>query len=161
VAPLGRHRAILAPALAAAALLVAPASGATASCPKPSSDRLAPELTSPCAGARLKAGHDFFWRVTDTNANARKRLYYPFLNVTRSRPRHGILPDDASGQGIYAQMRAVKGHPGRFSYEARRYSFRGYWLVTKGTWYVQVQQVDGTAPNGTRRYSPVEKVTIR
>jgi hypothetical protein len=159
--PLGRFRTMAAPVLVASALLGAQASGAHAPCAKPGPDRLAPRLTFPCAGARLKAGHDFVWRVTDNNPNARRRLYFPFLNVTRNRPTGGILPDDVSGRGIYAQMKAVKGHPGHFAYEATSYHFPGYWLVTKGTWYVQVQQVDGTALHGSRRYSPVQKIRIR
>jgi hypothetical protein len=129
-------------------------------CAKPSRNSMAPQLTFPCAGARLKAGHNIVWRVRDINPDAKHRFYYPYLNVTRNRPRHGVLPSDANGYGIYAQMRPVKGHPGSFRYQAKRYHFHGYWLVTKGTWYVQAQQVDHSG-SGKTLYSPIEKVTIR
>jgi hypothetical protein len=151
---------LIAGLLVAGLLAAATSSSAKAPCAAPSGDRLAPVLTAPCVGARLKAGHNLTWRVTDTNRNARQTLGRPFLNLTRTRPRRGVLPEDQSGHGIYTRMTPVAGHPGHFSYRAKPYAFAGYWLVTKGTWYVQVQQIDATARHG-RRDSPVERITIR
>lgn len=147
------------PALVVAltAMLVVSGTAAAKKTCSPSAGRLAPQLTSPCAGATIRAGHNVTWKVTDLNPKAGP--YRPFLNLTRSRPKHGVLPDDHNGDGIFAELKPVKGHPGRFSYKARNYTFPGYWLVTKGTWYVQVQQIDDTGTRGVR-LSPVEKIHI-
>jgi hypothetical protein len=123
----------------------------------PSAGSLAPRLTSPCAGATIRAGHNVTWKVTDTNPKSGE--FHPFLNVTRRKARHGVLPDDNTGNGIFAQMKAVKGHAGHFTYKAKAYNFPGYWLVTKGTWFVQVQQIDSTGTKG-ERVSPIEKIHI-
>jgi hypothetical protein len=95
--------------------------------------------------------------VTDPNPKAGE--FHPFLNVTRRKDKHGVLPDDDNGKGIFTQMKAVKGHPGHYSYKAEAENFPGYWLVTKGTWYVQVQQVDSSGTNG-QRVSPIEEIHI-
>ncbi len=132
--------------------------GGTAAAKKPCSPSgasLAPRLTSPCAGANVRAGDNVTWTVTDTNPNSGR--YHPFLNVTRSKPKHGRLPDDHTGNGIFAQMKRIS--PGHFSYKAKRFTFPGYWLVTKGTWYVQVQQIDSTGTNDLID-GPVETIHI-
>jgi hypothetical protein len=142
-----------------AALTATLALGGTAVAKKcsPSAGNLSPRLTSPCAGATIQAGHNVTWKVTDNNPKAGR--YHPFLNVTRQKAKHGVLPDDHNGNGIFAEMKAVKGRPGHFSYTAKKYDFPGYWLVTKGTWYVQVQQIDSTGNHG-ERLSPIEKIHI-
>jgi hypothetical protein len=43
--------------------------------------------------------------------------------------------------------------------QAKAYNFSGYGLVTKGTWYLQVQQIDSSGTNG-QRVSPIEKIHI-
>jgi hypothetical protein len=146
------------PVLVAAltALLAISGSAAAKKC-SPSAGSLSPRLTSPCAGGHVRAGHNITWKVTDTNPKSGQ--YHPFLNLTRQKPKHGVLPDDHNGNGIYAEMKAVKGHPGHFSYKAKAFDFPGYWLVTKGTWYAQVQQIDSTGTNG-ERLSPVETIHI-
>ena len=47
----------------------------------------------------------------------------------------------------------------RLSYKAKAFDFPGYWLVIKGTWYVQVQQIDSNGKND-ERLSPVETIHI-
>lgn len=155
------HARLTVATLAAATAVTALAAPASAKprCAKRSSDPLAPVLTRPCAGVRMKAGHNFTFQVRVSDPYAGQPPYYPYLNLTRSRPRHGILPSDADGDGIYAQMDPVPGRPGRFRYRAPRYHVPGYWLFRKGVWYVQVAQVDGTGAGSVHR-SPVEKVTI-
>jgi hypothetical protein len=142
-----------------AALTATLALGGTAVAKKcsPSAGNLSPRLTSPCAGATIQAGHNVTWKVTDNNPKAGR--YHPFLNVTRQKAKNGVLPDDHNGNGIFAEMKAVKGHPGHFSYQAKKFNFPGYWLVTTGTWYVQVQQIDSTGNHG-ERVSPIEKIHI-
>ena len=143
-----RRRHGLALSAALIAMLALSGTAAAKQC-SPSAGDLSPRLTSPCAGANIRAGHNVTWKVTDNNPKAGR--YHPFLNLTRQKPRHGVLPDDHNGNGIFAQMKAVKGRAGHFIYTAKKYDFPGYWLVTRGTWYVQVQQIDST---GTQRRAP-------
>ncbi|HEY3728066.1 MAG TPA: hypothetical protein VGL51_12880 [Solirubrobacteraceae bacterium] len=149
-------------ALTAVALLVASAgAGAKSHCAaRPSSDPLAPQLMFPCTATRLRAGHSFVWQVKDTDPMAAQPLYRPWLDLTRKRGRHGILPRDETGYGIYAPLKPVKNRAGRFSYKAPVYHFGGYWLVSRGTWYAQVQQIDGTG-GGAIHYSRVVRLVIR
>jgi hypothetical protein len=149
---------LVAPALVAALTAMLALSGtATAKKCSPSAGNLAPRLTSPCAGATIRVGHNVTWKVTDNNPKAGR--FHPFLNLTRQKPKNGVLRDDHNGNGIFAEMHAVKGRPGHFTYTAKKYDFPGYWLVTRGTWYVQVQQIDSTGNHG-ERLSPVEQIHI-
>lgn len=149
---------VVGPVLVAALIAMLALSG-TAAAKKcsPSAGSLSPRLTSPCAGATIRVGHNVTWKVTDTNPKAGR--YHPYLNLTRAKPKNGVLRDDHNGNGIFAQMKAVKGHPGHFTYTAKKFDFPGYWLVTRGTWYVQVQQIDSTGNHGVR-LSPVEQIHI-
>src|SRR2546421_5940703 len=113
-------------------------------CAKPSRNPDAPQLTFPCAGDRLRAGHNFTWRVHDSDPDARRPFRHPWINVTRAKAKHGVLASNSDGHGILAPMKPVHGRSGSFTYRAPAYRFRGYWLVTKGTWYVQVKQVEST-----------------
>jgi hypothetical protein len=151
----------LAAVVAFGVLMASAGAGAKSHCTaKRSADPLAPQLTFPCTSARLKAGHNFVWRVKDTDPMAAQALYRPWLDLTRRRARHGILPADDTGHGIYAPLKPVKNQPGRFSLTAAAYRFNGYWLVSTGTWYAQVQQIDGTG-SGAIHYSRVVKLVIR
>jgi hypothetical protein len=153
------HSRFAVPAVVAAlaAMLAISATAAAEKTCSPSSGRLSPRLTSPCARATIKVGHNVTWTVADANPKA--KADHPYLNLTKLKPKHGIVPDDRSGAGIFAELKSVKGHSGRFTYEARADDFAGYWLVTKGTWYVQVQQIDPTVKGGLR-YSPVETIHV-
>jgi hypothetical protein len=143
---------------AVAVLALAPGANASTRCAKRSPDPLAPVLIKPCAGAGIRAGHNLTFRVRASDPYAAQPAYYPYLNLTRERPRHRILPSD-NGYGIYAQMSPVRNHPGRFSYRAPRYRVPGYWLFRRGVWYLQVLQVDGSGP-GAIHYGPVERIVI-
>jgi hypothetical protein len=155
------RRPVGATALTVALILAAAACAAAKSrCARRTSDRLAPALIKPCAGARIRTGHNFTFQVRDRDPFARHTRFHPYLNLTQRRPRRGILPSDDDGYGIYAQMHPVAGHPGRFRYRAPRYHLPGYWLFHRGVWYVQVLQVDGTG-RGQIHYGRVEKITIR
>jgi hypothetical protein len=147
--------------LGATVAALAPPGAAVAkrTCATPSSDPLAPVLASPCAGTGISAGHNLTFQVRDDDPYAAQPPYRPYLDLTRHRPGHGILPED-NGYGIYAQMNPVPGRPGHFSYRAPRYHVPGYWLFRQGVWYVQVLQVDGTS-TGEIHYGPVEKINIR
>jgi hypothetical protein len=153
----GRGASAIAVAALTGALALVGGASAQGRCAKRSGDRLAPVLTFPCAGARLRAGHNFIWRAN--GRSVRRRAYFPYLNVTRRRPRRGHLPRDNTGYGIYAQMHAVRGRRGQFRYRAPRRRVAGYWLFRRGVWFVQVSQID-PAGRGSIRYGPVERITI-
>ncbi len=126
----------------------------------PSKGKAYPRVTSPCNGASVSPGKAVTFRVEDLNVNATK--YPPFLNLTKTRPRHGILPDNQNGKGVFDPLKPVKGHPGRFKVTPTLFTFPGYWLVTKGTYYVQVQQVDGTKiQSNLTAYGPVTTIKVR
>ncbi len=126
----------------------------------PSKGRAYPRVLSPCNGASVAPGKPVTFTVEDLNVNHKK--YPPFLNLTTARPRHGILPNDKNGKGLFDSLKRVKGHPGRFKVTPKVYTFPGYWLVTKGTYYVQVQQVDGTKIHShLTAYGPVTTIQVR
>jgi hypothetical protein len=157
----GRLAGLAAAVVVGGVLMATTGAGAKSHCTaRRNADRLAPQLTFPCTAARLRAGHNFVWRVKDTDPMAAQALYRPWLNLTARRARHGILPVDDTGHGIYAPLKPVKNQPGRFSLTAAAYRFNGYWLVSRGTWYAQVQQIDGTG-SGAIHYSRVVKLVIR
>ena len=116
---------------------------------------LVPHLVTPCAGTTIKAGtRSFTFTVYDVNATARQ--YAPYLNLrTNDKKSHGHLPADGTGNGIYDTLKRVPGHPGRWTYTSRDMNFPSYWLNHKGTYYVQVQQIDSRAGIGDTFYSPV------
>ena len=147
------------PAMLVAAMALPGAAAARRACSARNSDPLAPVLTNPCAGAQVRAGHNFTFRVRVRDPYAAQQAYFPYLDLTRQRPRHGVLPAD-NGYGIYAQMTPVRNRPGQFSYRAPPYHVPGYWLFRMGVWYVQVLQVDG-AGVGAVHYGRVEKINIR
>jgi hypothetical protein len=112
-----RNRAVAPLLVTALAAMLALSGTATAKRCSPSAGNLSPRLTSPCAGATIRVGHNVTWKVTDNNPKAGR--YHPFLNLTRQGPKNGVLRDDHNGNGIFAQMKAVKGRPGHFTYTAR------------------------------------------
>ena len=151
-------------ALAAAALLGAPAvGGERRRAPSRAPTALAPELTFPCAGARLKCRSQLLLARDRHQSERPQAALLPVperhaqpaeaRDPARRRVRPRDLRADERGQGPSRPL-LLRG---------QAYSFQGYWLVTKGTWYVQVQQVDGH--RHTRRQHAAtarsEKVTIR
>ena len=121
---------------------------------------LIPHLVSPCNGATVRTGGEVTFTVYDGNALAGK--YRPYINLQTSRKltkRH--LPADTNGNGIYDQLRPVKGHPGRFTYTSRHQSYPSWWDNHKGTYYVQIQQIDSRAGIGDTFYSPIVTIHTR
>ncbi len=126
----------------------------------PSKGKAYPRVISPCNGASVAPGKAVTFMVEDLNVNHRK--YRPFLNLTKTKPQHGILPNDKNGRGVFAGLKPVKDHPGRFKVTPQVYTFPGYWLVTKGTYYVQAQQVDGTKVHSNlTAYGPVTTIKVK
>ncbi len=121
---------------------------------------LTPTLSFPCNRATVHVGHNLTFKVRDRNSKAHR--YPPFIELTSKRPgRHGRLPADPGAGGIYGQLRAVKGDPTLFTYRPTTYSFPGWWLITPGTYYVQIQQVDDRAGSSLTFYSPVSTIYVR
>jgi hypothetical protein len=69
-----------------------------------------------------------------------------------------VLKDDNGTHGTFTETHALKGHPGIYVAQTEGFSFPGYWLVTPGTYYVQLQQIGFT---GRLIFSPVETITVR
>lgn len=126
----------------------------------PSRGRLYPRLLSPCNGATVREHATVVFRVRDLNPLHRR--YPPFLNLALSRRlRHGVLPNDTTGNGLYTQLRPVKGHPAVFFYRAPQEIYPSYWLNHPGTYYVQVQQVDARCRPHLTCYSPITTIHVR
>jgi hypothetical protein len=118
-----------------------------------------PIITFPCNGAVIRVGSRQTFKVYDANIYAHK--YKPFINLTSKAPRHGIVPTDGGADGFYDSLRQVKGHRTQWSNKPRYETYRGYWSVTPGKYYVQVQQVDPRAKHHVTTYSPVSVITVR
>lgn len=118
-----------------------------------------PTLISPCNRARIAAGSKVTFKVRDLNPSAYK--FKPTLNLSRHAPRHGRLRDDTSAFGLFAGVHSVKGHHGLFSLTPVRFTYHGYWEVTPGRYYIQIQQIEAscTTPH-CLVYSPVTSITI-
>ena len=119
-----------------------------------------PTVTVPCNGASINSGAQVVFTVRDLNSSAGK--FHPFLILTKKAPRHGIVPSDTGGNGLYDQLKPVQGHHGQFQDKPHRYSFPGYWNVTPGKYYIQVHQIESACT--TRHcivYSPVTTLIVK
>ncbi len=149
-------------AAALVALLLLPAGAAAKSHRRCSlrAGSLTPTLSFPCNRATVHPGQNITFRVRDKNSKAHQ--YRPFIELTNRRPgRHGRLPRVPGADGFFGQMRAVKGHPTVFTFRAAVYSYPGWWLITPGKYYVQIQQVDDRAGSSLSFYSPVSTIYVR
>jgi hypothetical protein len=148
----------------AASLLMAVSGAAGAKKPHQkcslTASKLAAHLTFPCDGATVPAGHKITFKVFDGNSKA--RLYRPFIELTKRAPnRKGHLPRDPLAGGFFDQMAPVKGRADQFVFTPHQYTFPGWWDVTPGKYYIQVQQVDARAGIGATFYSPVESIIVK
>lgn len=159
------HRSRTRPGLVLALFTVTLLAGAAAALAVPARHRApcspsagpgTPQLLSPCNHAVLRAGKAFTFRVKDFNSEA--RTYPPYLNLTAKGPKHGVLKDATGARGIFDETRAVRGHSGLYTLKTPLFTYSGYWLVTPGKYYLQLQQIGVT---GRLIYSPVETVTVR
>lgn len=121
---------------------------------------LTPTLSRPCNRAAVQVGHDVTFTVFDENSKA--HLYRPFIELTKKKPdRRWRLPRIPGADGFFAQLNAVKGHSARFTFRAPSLSYPGWWLVTPGRYYVQIDQVDNRAGQALTFYSPVSTIYVR
>ncbi len=115
---------------------------------------LAPHLVSPCNGATVKTGGAITFTVYDTNSQSRK--YHPYINLQTGRKlSQGHLSANTDGNGLYSSMKPLKGHPGEWTYTSKHQIYPTWWDNHKGTYYVQIQQIDSRAGVGSTYYSPI------
>jgi hypothetical protein len=128
-------------------LALAGPAGAKQKCSIVPSSSLVPYLLSPCDGATVKANGTVTFRVHDANSQADH--YPPFLNLATSRSvKHGQLKATINGNGLFDQLKRVKGKHDVWTYTSDREDFPSWFDNHAGTYYVQVQQVDSRASTG-------------
>jgi hypothetical protein len=118
-----------------------------------------PIITFPCTGAVIKVGSKPTFKVFDANIYAHK--YKPFLNLSTQPPRHGIVPNDSGADGVYNTLAQVKGHGTQWLDKPKYGTYPGYWSITPGKYYVQIQQVDQRSRRNVTTYSPVSVIIVR
>jgi hypothetical protein len=118
-----------------------------------------PIITLPCTGAVIKLGSKPTFKVFDANIYAHK--YKRFINLNKQPPRHGIVPNDSGADGFYTTLAQVKGHRTQWFAEVKYQTYPGYWSITPGKYYVQVQQVDPRSKRNVTTYSPVSVIIVR
>jgi hypothetical protein len=151
---------------AATIALIGAGAAAVAAPPRPhrpcstNKGKLYPRVIRPCDGAKVPLGRRVTFYVHDENPLASND--HPFLDLVSAKPSNGILPRDHSGNGLFAELLPVKGRPGVFSVTPPAYTFTGYWLVTPGTYHVQVQQPDNhrSLDKNGYIYGPVTTITV-
>jgi hypothetical protein len=118
----------------------------------------APHLISPCNGATVKRGGDIVFKAYDSNSKAGQ--YHPYLNLqTRRRLSHGHLTPNRNGNGIFNQLTRVKGHRDEWTLSSKDQIYPTWWDNHRGTYYVQVQQIDARARGGVF-YSPIVTIHV-
>jgi hypothetical protein len=124
-----------------------------------SGNKLAPHLVSPCNGATVKEGVDVTFKVFDDNSQSGK--YHPYIALrTTKKLSHGHLVPQTDGNGVYDQLTPVKGHNGQWVDVAKHQIYPTWWDNHKGTYYVQVQQIDSRAGTGGTFYSPIVTIHV-
>jgi hypothetical protein len=118
-----------------------------------------PTLISPCNKARIASGTKVTFEVRDLNSSAHK--FNPTLDLSKHAPKHGRLRDDTSADGLFRGLNPVRGHRALFAVTPTQYTYLGYWEVTPGKYYIQIQQIESgcTTPH-CLVYSPVTSITI-
>jgi hypothetical protein len=122
------------------------------------SSALVPYLLSPCDGATVAANATVTFRVHDANSQAAH--YPPYLNLaTRRVVKHGVLKPIINGDGIFHELKRVKGSKDTWTYTSARESFPSWFDNHSGTYYLQIQQIDSRASAGTY-YGPITTVHV-
>jgi hypothetical protein len=140
------------------AFALAGPAGAKQKCVIVPGSSLVPYLLSPCDGATVPANATVTFRVHDGNSQAAH--YPPYLNLaTRRVVKHGVLKPIINGNGIFHELKRVKGSHGTWTYTSIRESFPSWFDNHKGTYYLQIQQIDSRASAGTY-YGPITTVHV-
>jgi len=117
-----------------------------------------PIITFPCNGAVLNVGSKPTFKVYDANIYAHK--YKRFINLSSKAPRHGIVPSDDGADGVFGALTQVMGHRTQWFDKPTYETYPGYWSITPGKYYVQVQQVDPRSKRNVTIYSPVSVIIV-
>jgi hypothetical protein len=133
--------------------------GAKQKCSIVPKSSLVPYLLSPCDGATVKANGTVTFRIHDANSEARH--YPPFLNLATRRTvkAGGQLKPVLNGDGLFAQLKRVKGTSDVWTYTSNRENFPSWFDNHAGTYYLQVQQVDSRASTDTF-YGPITTIHV-
>jgi hypothetical protein len=116
---------------------------------------LVPHLISPCNGATVREKANITFTVYDADPQAKR--FAPFLNLQTSRRLvKGHLPANTDGDGVFVELKAVKGRAHHWTATAKDEIYPQWWDNHPGTYYVQVQQV-GTLVS----YSPIVTIHVR
>jgi hypothetical protein len=150
--------AVVAAAIFGGLALAGPA-GARQKCSIVPKSALVPYLLSPCDGATVKANGTVTFRIHDANSQAGQ--YPPFLNLsTRRVIEHGNqLKPILNGDGLFDQLKRVKGTRHVWTYTSDREDFASWFDNHAGTYYLQVQQVDSRASTDTF-YGPITTIHV-
>ncbi|MDQ6745543.1 MAG: hypothetical protein M3Z27_05975 [Actinomycetota bacterium] len=111
---------------------------------------LAGTLLIPAAGATAATRHKS--RCSSSTGVRTPRLLSPCNRAT-------LVAGHPVTFKIFAK--SVRGHHGLFTLTPRVGTFPGYWLVTPGKYYLQIQQIDGRSSRHGIYYSPVYTLAVR
>jgi hypothetical protein len=129
-------------------------------CQLVSKNKLAPHLVSPCNGATVKRGATITFTVFDSDSQARR--YHPNIALdTRKHLSHGHLVNQVDGNGIYDELKPLKGHPNTWIEVSKHAIYPTWWDNHPGTVYVQIQQIDSRAGRGDIIYSPIVAIHVQ
>ena len=118
---------------------------------------LAPYLTSPCSGGTVKIGSNVTFKAFDDNSLSGK--YHPYVNVqTKKIMEHGHLKPNGNGNGVFDQMKPNGKHT--WIDVAKHQIYPTWFANKKGTYYVQIQQIDSRAGTGGIFYSPIVTIHV-
>jgi hypothetical protein len=141
-------------------LAVAGPATAKKKCELVSSNKLAPHLVSPCNGATVKRGATITFTVFDDNSQSHK--YHPNIALdTKKRLSHGHLVNQVDGNGIYDELKPLKGHKNMWVEVSKHAIYPSWWDNHPGTYYVQIQQIDSRAGRGDIFYSPIVTIHVQ
>ena len=147
-------------ALLLGVLAVAAPATAKRKCVLVSKNKLAPHLLSPCNGATVKRGVTVTFKVFDNDSQSRP--YPPLIALdTKKRLKNGHLVAQTDGRGIYDQLKRLKGHKNVWVEVAKPAIYPSWWDNQRGTYYVQIQQIDSRAGKGGVLYSPIVTIHVR
>ena len=140
-------------------LTLAGPAGAKQKCTIVPKSSLVPYVLSPCAGATVKSNGSITFRVRDANSQAGQ--YPPYLNLAtrRSVKPDGELKPVLNGNDLFDQLKRVKGTRDTWTYTSVHETFPTWFDNHKGTYYLQVQQIDSRASTGTF-YGPITTIHV-
>lgn len=139
---------LIAVAAVFAAALPASASAACRTL-KPKS-KSAPYLIAPCDGALVPEHSSITFIVYDSNAETRQSTRDdPYLDLATARDvTDGQLVASTNGTGVFQQLSPRAGHKDEWTLTVKSQTYRTWWDNQARPCYVQIRQLDPSAPAG-------------